>query len=60
MYWLNITFARGAVFVDDSGVIIDSSPIYKKFRNRDILNVIEELRKKNLFLHLKFCSEENL
>jgi hypothetical protein len=44
-FWLNTTYACGAVVTNSQGVIVSACPIYLKFKGRHINDVIRGLRR---------------
>lgn len=58
LYWLNTTYACGAVYVRD-GVIVRACPIYTRHRGRLWLGLIAELKNEKLWLgdmEIKQCA----
>lgn len=48
-FWLDTTYACGAVVANEEGVIVDACPIYRRFRGLPLNRVIIELRKRGRF-----------
>lgn len=45
--WVSSAWATGLVVVDDDGIIIDSAPVWKKFRGQAIESLTKWLKKKS-------------
>lgn len=52
-FWLNTTYACAGVTTDKWGVIIETAPIYKKFKSRKITEVVKELVETKKLLDIK-------
>ena len=46
LWWINTTWACGGVVVESSGFIIETCPIFNKFRCGNIVEILTQLRGK--------------
>jgi hypothetical protein len=52
-FWLNTTYACAAIITNESGLIIKTAPIYMKFKDQKIHNVIKYLKKNKNFIDIQ-------
>ena len=52
-FWLNTTYACGAIITNEGGIIINSCPIYRVYVGQKIQKIIKYLKKSNCFIDIQ-------